>query len=223
MLSVQLPFKPLDPTSQKQVIGTSPGGKKRKLSDNESPSAKQMRISASKQVQKPISAECDPEVSSSSETDVNTLGHKKGVRKINTLDSFFKPKTVKRDEQEEISSTNDYIDLTDNKTDDDNAEGKLEETESMEISGEVESKICVEKKDENKDVNTDESSKEAENSEDESATDSVDKEEEDKENEDKRKLGLDQSFISDISVCEDAIKTPAKSKDEDAKSEVNNI
>ena len=206
---MRLPFKPLDHGSQ--VQGTSPGGKKRKLSDNESPSAKQMKTSAGKEAQKHVTADCDPEVSSSSEAESKpAIGFKKGGSKVNTLDSFFKPRKVNQDEQGEISSTIDCIDITDDKSDE-SCQEKSDRMECQENSMETEIEII---NDSQGDMNN-EDLKNRNDGESESIELAVldDSDDDNKENKDLTTAPLDQSFISDISVCEDALKTPAKSKD----------
>ena len=207
---------------------TPPGSKKRKLSDNDSPSAKQAKVSV--KPAKPLSPDGEAEVSSSSEADpVPVGGHQKGAKKISTLDRFL---YRKREVQEEISSTNDCvpmaIDLTDDTESDsvDSAVSKSEKSsaaektgnsdvEVIEVSGDGDTKTVVEK-DENKDVECNEN-EEKESSEN-SAKPVVADNTENKENIERASVttedddDVNQSFVSDTSVCEAALKTPAKDK-----------
>ncbi|XP_060067247.1 chromatin assembly factor 1 subunit A-B-like [Ylistrum balloti] len=126
----RLPFKPLE---QKSQIVSPQGPKKRKLSDGESPSAKLHKNHKQERQpsgeNKPLTTNCivdhDPEVSSSSEAENIPVGNSSRIR--NTLERF-----VRKCPQEEISSTNDCIDLVEkNDSTGNDAEGqeKTDDTE----------------------------------------------------------------------------------------------
>lgn len=112
MLVGRLPFKPLDckPVIPSPVVNNSVS-RKRKTSEPNSPSSKvkqpklpDVRHSAEKL--KPLKISNDNEVSSSSEAEnMPATGNKSRVTKNNLLEKF-----VRR--EDEISSTNDVIDLT---------------------------------------------------------------------------------------------------------------
>ncbi|WAQ97773.1 CA1AA-like protein [Mya arenaria] len=201
----RLPFKPLDPVGQTRPGGTPPGCKKRKLSDNESPSAKQIRTSVTSLPNNKLpSNECDHEVSSSSEAEValeNPL--LKPGKKLNTLDKFFAKKQPNSD-QGEISSTNQIeIDLTDdvNEESEDNSTKKVNEND---IESKTSTNVAKGDNNDNHSVNDEKKEQVAEKNDD--SKDSTDN----KENDDD---GVGEvSFIQDSSVCEDALKTPAKEK-----------
>lgn len=206
--SGRLPFKPLDYSSQTLGgITPSPVNKKRKLSDNESPSAKQLRISsAAPHNAKPPSADGEPEVSSSSEADVNadTILLKPG-QKVNTIDKFFQRRS-KNSDQEEITSTNqgvEILDLTGEASD----EGKSESSESI-GNKKTEEKTTVDKQQQSDNVQAIDSEVEKENNcnENSKEEDSEADEEDTEENEAEAEV----SFIENTSVCEDALKTPRK-------------
>lgn len=140
----RLPFKPLDQKPQ-IISSTSPlNHKKRKLSDGESPSAKPPKSHKPVVEKPPPMVDHDPEVSSSSETENIPVRDVK-VRIRNTLERF-----VRKNSQEEISSTNtdDCIDMTDNfdndsnsnkdKTTDDEKNICMESNEAASISKETE-------------------------------------------------------------------------------------
>ncbi|XP_045215837.2 chromatin assembly factor 1 subunit A-A-like [Mercenaria mercenaria] len=190
----RLPFKPLEHTGQKLQGNTPPGSKKRKLSDNESPSAKQLKTSSAPTNVRPQITDGEPEVSSSSEADV-VSDHLQN-RKLNTLDKFFKPKAYTQD-QEEISSTNECIgiDLTD-----ENSNDKVEQLQNSKLeSTEKENKEVDENKTEGVGAKIMDQSADVVN--------------EDKENKSGSEVDdADCSFIANTSVCEDALKTPVRGK-----------
>ena len=226
---------PIDHEQKTLKTITPPGSKKRKLSDNDSPSAKQAKVSA-KPV-KPLSPNGDAEVSSSSEAEVAPLGgHQKGVKKISTLDRFlYKKRDVQ--EQEEISSTNDCvpmaIDLTDETENDqvDSAVNKYENSSAIEITADNKEAESSNKQNEVSDERT--SEEKTNDKKDLENCSKADPEEEkikvgekteklrnlDKENKENIEQDVvcvedneevNQSFVSDTSVCEAALKTPAK-------------
>lgn len=221
----RLPFKPLS-TLDHVTGGNTPGSKKRKLSENESPSSKQLKISLNTlDTVKPTSTECDHEVSSSSEAELLNLGHHKG-KKINTIDKFFKLKPITH-EQEEITSTNECIsiDLTEDMVIDDlkcitKANVTLDNDNGDDLQ-----KISANTGDTASDMLYDcysESIGELNvSSKNECAEDKDENIKEDKEyvdmevividNEDDHSTA-DDSFIADSSVCENALKTPVKDK-----------
>ncbi|XP_033750154.1 LOW QUALITY PROTEIN: chromatin assembly factor 1 subunit A-like [Pecten maximus] len=111
----RLPFKPLE---QKPQIVSPQGPKKRKLSDGESPSAKlhknhkqERQPSGDSKPLAPCIVDHDPEVSSSSEAENIPVGFPNRIR--NTLERF-----VRKGPQEEISSTNDCIDIVEKNDED---------------------------------------------------------------------------------------------------------
>lgn len=151
LCTARLPFKPLE---QKPQIVSPQGPKKRKLSDGESPSAKLHKNH--KQERQPSgdnksSSQCivdhDPEVSSSSEAENMPVGFQNRIR--NTLERFVK-KGIQF--QEEITSTNDCIDLVEKEeTPESDEKGEntdkcpkvdLTEESSLTASNELE-KICT--------------------------------------------------------------------------------
>lgn len=196
----------MDHAGHTRQCNTPPGSKKRKLSDNESPSAKQFRTGVSPTVSKTSVVDGEHEVSSSSEAEVVLS---KPVRKLNTIDKFFRPKPSAQD-QEEISSTNEVIeiDLTEDSAGRENVINSEQDNISKEISSpeantpKVDRKIC----------DNDSQKKETDNSfeDDKAENDTI---EDISLNEDKENLSdvdADSSFIANTSVCEDALKTPAK-------------
>lgn len=195
----RLPFKPLDHAVQTIQGNTPPGSKKRKLSDNESPSAKQLKTGALPLNTKALMTDGEPEVSSSSEADT-VSDHLQVKKNLNTLDKFFKPKPYTPD-QEEISSTNECIeeiDLTDECEQD---KGQIDLT-SPDSEDTVKENVSVGNKkglDEKEAVGgvVDKSLNEDKENQSDSEADDVDAE---------------SSFIANVSVCEDALKTPAKGK-----------
>ena len=202
---------PIDHEQKTLKTTTPPGSKKRKLSDNDSPSAKQAKVSV--KPLKPPSPNGEAEVSSSSEADpLPATGQQKGAKKVSTLDRFlFK----KREVQEEITSTNDCvpmaIDLTDeaesealdsaarNKSEniDCAAINKSEAVDSADNKTETDS--AAEKTTDSKSAEVSDNSDNKENIERTSVTIEDD-------------ADMNQSFVSDTSVCEAALKTPAKDK-----------
>lgn len=215
---------------------TPPGSKKRKLSDSDTPSPKQAKVSA--KPMKPLSPNGDAEVSSSSEAEPGPItGHQKGGKKVSTLDRFLYKK--REEHQDEISSTNDCvpmaIDLTD-ESDVDSANTKCDKSSAIETekedkidrssdpsapayqdSGSQVSEVNVEEKtgQENSAPNVSDIQSTIEKTDQDITVSSNDTE--NKENIEEEILSLaddeiDQSFVSDTSVCEAALKTPAKDK-----------
>ncbi|XP_046543098.1 LOW QUALITY PROTEIN: chromatin assembly factor 1 subunit A-like [Haliotis rubra] len=137
----RLPFKPIGPKSQ-ICVNPAPHGvpKKRKLSDQESPSAKAPKIFSKHQADRlkhdiPEKTQSDivdhdNEVSSSSEAEnVPVTGPKRKACETNILERF-----IRKSSQEEISSTNEVVDLTEISEEivdnSDNANASLEVTSS---------------------------------------------------------------------------------------------
>ncbi|KAL4227300.1 Chromatin assembly factor 1 [Mactra antiquata] len=198
----RLPFKPLDHSGHTRQSNTPPGSKKRKLSGNESPSAKQLKTGlSSSNLSNPVLSG-EHEVSSSSETEILADLQNKNIKKLNTIDKFFRPKPSVKD-QEEISSTNEdiEIDLTHEESDKENPETTLPDDSKEQVHSPdcvtIETKVCDNA--ENKAVDKNDV-------EDENEDKSVN---EDKEN--VSDIDADSSFITNTSVCEDALKTPVKS------------
>lgn len=199
----RLPFKPLDHSGQTPSAKTSPAvNKKRKLSDNESPSAKQLRISsAGLQNPKPALADGEHEVSSSSEAEVHadSILHKPSDRS-RTIDKFFRPRS-KKSEQDEITSTNqgvEVIDLIDETNNDSKSESnEVSEKNAADKQQGKDDSICDDKKEEVCGENKEEKENE-----------DADTEDMDDEND------VEVSFIEDTSVCEDALRTPGRNKAE---------
>ena len=224
---------------------TPPGSKKRKLSDNDTPSPKLAKVSA--QPPKTVSPDGDAEVSSSSEAEpVSAVGHLKGGKKLSTLDRFLFKK--REEHHEEISSTNDCIpmsiDLTDDVHESDNvdsandnssatdgdtvnvdktvkdtgtAKGNDDQSKSKEKDGMHEKSEATVTKTETAEVKNDKkktkqtlisanagkTNENKENDKENMEQDVVSKDDDDE---------INQSFVSDTSVCEAALKTPAKDK-----------
>lgn len=194
----RLPFKPLDHAVQTMQGNTPPGSKKRKLSDNESPSAKQLKTGALPLNTKALITDGEPEVSSSSEAD--TLSDHLHLKKnVNTLDKFFKPKPYTRD-QEEISSTNECI------VDIDLTEECGQDKDQIDLASPDSEDIVKE--------NVSMGNEKGFNEKKEAVGEVVDESlNEDKENQsDSEADDAESSFIANTSVCEDALKTPAKEK-----------
>ena len=221
---------PIDHEQKTLKTTTPPGSKKRKLSDNDSPSAKQAKVSV-KPV-KPPSPNGEAEVSSSSEADpLPATGQQKGAKKVSTLDRFlFK----KREVQEEITSTNDCvpmaIDLTDeaesetvdsaagnkseavdsaarNKSEIDHSADKTAKDSATEKPSDViknkdDKTIKVKEMEKNDSHNQSEVSDSTDNKENIEGTSVTIEDDTD----------MNQSFVSDTSVCEAALKTPAKDR-----------
>ena len=201
---------PIDHEQKTLKTTTPPGSKKRKLSDNDSPSAKQAKVSV-KPV-KPPSPNGEAEVSSSSEADpLPATGQQKGVKKVSTLDRFlFK----KREVQEEITSTNDCvpmaIDLTDEAESEavDSAAGNKSEALDSAARNKSEAVDSADNKTE-----TDSAAEKTTDSKSE-----VSHNTDNKENIERTSVTIEddadmnQSFVSDTSVCEAALKTPAKDR-----------
>ena len=109
----RLPFKPLDCKSQVSVHANNAASKKRKLSGQESPNSKAKQpklpdLRTSSEKLKPSQVVDDNEVSSTSSSEAEQVppsGSKSKAAKSNTLEKF-----VRR--EDEISSTNEVIDLT---------------------------------------------------------------------------------------------------------------
>ena len=177
---------------------TPPGSKKRKLSDNESPSAKQLKTSAQSSNVRHQVTDGDHEVSSSSEAETIT-GHLQ-TKKVNTLDKFFKPRPFKED-QEEISSTNECIEI-DLTGDNDHDKGdQVDSDKTVESSGLVSANVGkAEETGKTDNIGNDEKNK-AEDVSDNKENLSADEDDD-----------VNSSFIANTSVCEDALKTPSKDK-----------
>ena len=199
---------PIDHEQKTLKTTTPPGSKKRKLSDNDSPSAKQAKVSV-KPV-KPPSPNGEAEVSSSSEADpLPATGQQKGAKKVSTLDRFlFK----KREVQEEITSTNDCVPMAIDLTDE--AESEAVDSAARNKSENIDSAAM------NKSETVDSAETETESAA-EKTTDSkseVSHNTDNKENIERTSVTIEddadmnQSFVSDTSVCEAALKTPAKDK-----------
>ena len=243
---------PIDHEQKTLKTTTPPGSKKRKLSDNDTPSPKLAKVSS--QPPKPTSPDGDAEVSSSSEAEpAPHAGHQKGGKRFSTLDRFLFKK--REEHHEEISSTNDCIPMSIDLTDD------APESDNVDSANDNNSAISVHNVNGDKDVkDTDTTKRHVDNSkikekddipvhknsevtvtktetievkndikkteealvkagkinENKAIDKTVDKE--NKENIDQEVVSIDdeneidQSFVSDTSVCEAALKTPAKDK-----------
>ncbi|KAK3608699.1 hypothetical protein CHS0354_029522 [Potamilus streckersoni] len=237
----RLPFKPLP----QPPLSPLSGGKKRKLSENESPGAKIPKIGRSGSVtqDKLAAPEGEQQVSSSSEAENIAAGTQKGC-KSNTLDRF-----VKRSFPEEISSTNcnDCIVIDVNEEDVQTPEpspivkpvGTIKSPQSVigvtqnDLECEPKKAQTVEEENCSKEnVSADETAtKDIESSKSDKALQQVDTDciivdpSEDKENdsvpdchmiEDDEGSVSESSFIYDHSVCEAALITPAKTKPMDS-------
>ena len=217
----------MDHSGQTLGNNTPPSAnKKRKLSDNESPSAKQLRTNAvGKPTQKPVLADGEHEVSSSSEaeTHVDNMLLKPG-HTVSRIDKFFRPKP-KNSDQEEITSTNqdvEILDLTGEVSDESKTESNDEAVENK--TGDVDKKSNTDEVAKKKNAVNCKEKVVSEKFEENGAKDTVKKEETEKTNEgDEESMDEDSddeeeddnanaSFIANTSVCEDALKTPAKEK-----------
>ncbi|XP_052283545.1 chromatin assembly factor 1 subunit A-A-like [Dreissena polymorpha] len=205
----RLPFKPLDHTGQTKQGSTPPGNKKRKLSDNESPSAKQIRTSLGSTQKGGLNGEHEVSSSSEAENAAENPALLMPGPKMHTLDKFFSCKKPIAD-QEEITSTNQCIEIDLTEESNEYVAGDATK-ENKEVDVFVKESIKI---DENSHIDPDEDLKvEGENKENDKTDDvmSIDSDDGKEENED-----CNASFIANTSVCEDALKTPAKSKDMDS-------
>ena len=243
---------PIDHEQKTLKTTTPPGSKKRKLSDNDTPSPKLAKVSS--QPPKPTSPDGDAEVSSSSEAEpAPHAGHQKGGKRFSTLDRFLFKK--REEHHEEISSTNDCIpmsiDLTDDAHESDNVDSANDNNSAISVHNvngdkdvkdtdttkrhvdhskikekddiHKDSEVAVTKKETDEvknDIKKTEQSLASEKAEKNSENKIIDKtvDKENKENIDQEVVSIDdeneidQSFVSDTSVCEAALKTPAKDK-----------